>query len=63
MTDDQTSYRLNQMEQQAKAMAAELLPLRDTATDKRERKELSRRLKLARGIAKWARTRAGYERP
>lgn len=48
------------MERKAQAMLDELLPLRDAETDKRKRKELSRRIKLARSMRDWARTRAGY---
>jgi len=50
----------NDMERDAQSMLDKLLPLRDAATDKRERKDLSRRIKLARSMRDWARTRAGY---
>jgi hypothetical protein len=48
------------MERKAQEMLAELLPLRDAETDKRKRKVLSQRIKLARSMRDWARTRAGY---
>lgn len=60
MTEPRGPYAL---EQDALAIVAELLPLREAETDKRKRKELSRRIKTARTIAKWCRTRAGYVRP
>lgn len=50
----------NDMERKAQEMLAELLPLRDAETDKRKRKVLSQRIKLARSMRDWARTRAGY---
>lgn len=56
-------YSPYQMEQDAKAMLAELVPLREAETDRRKRKELSRRIKTARTMRDWARTRAGYVVP
>lgn len=53
-------YTPNDMEREAQAMLDELLPLRDAETDKRKRKELSRRIKMARSMRDWTRTRAGY---
>lgn len=50
----------NEMERETQRMLDELTPLRDSEMDKRERKELSRRIKLARSMRDWARTRAGY---
>ena len=52
-----------ELEQRANAIVAELLPLREAATNKRERKQLSSRIKTARFMARWARTRAGYVVP
>lgn len=53
-------YTPNEMERDANAMLAELLPLREGETDKRKRKQLSARIKSARIIRDWARSRAGY---
>lgn len=50
----------NRMAEEAEALLRELLPLRDAATDRRERKQLSSRIKSARIILNFARTRAGY---
>lgn len=55
-------YTPKQMERDAQAMLDELLPMRDAETDKRKRKQLSARIKSARIIRDWARTRAGYVR-
>lgn len=49
-----------QMEQEAIALLAKLIPEREAETDRRRRKELSRHIKLARTMRDWARTRAGY---
>lgn len=40
-----------------------LLAARDAAPTKRERKQLSSRIKTARMLLKWAKTRAGYVTP
>jgi hypothetical protein len=48
------------MERDAQALLDELLPLREAETDKRKRKDLSRRIKTARIMRNWARSRAGY---
>lgn len=50
----------NDIERQAQAILDELLPLRDAETDKRKRKQLSSRVKTARIMRNWARSRAGY---
>lgn len=50
----------NEMEREAQAMLDDLLPKREAETDKRKRKDLSRRIKTARIMRDWARTRAGY---
>lgn len=50
----------NEMEREAQRMLDELMPLREVEMDKHKRKELSRRIKLARSMRDWARTRAGY---
>lgn len=50
----------NLLAERAAAIVAELLPLRDAATDKRVRKDYSRRIKTARIMLKWAKSRAGY---
>lgn len=55
-------YSPNAMERDAQAILDKLIPLRDAATDKRERKQLSQRIKSARIMRNWARTRAGYVR-
>ena len=49
-----------QMEQEAIALLARLIPEREAETDKRKRKQLSGRIKLARSMREWARSRAGY---
>lgn len=53
----------NDMERDAQAMLDQLIPLRDAETDKRKRKQLSLRIKAARIMRDWARSRAGYVRP
>lgn len=53
-------YSPNDMERDAQALLAELLPLRGAEADKRKRKQLSSRIKAARLLRDWARTRAGY---
>lgn len=55
-------YSPNDMERDAQALLDSLIPQRDAETDKRKRKELSRRVKTARMLRDWARTRAGYIR-
>lgn len=45
--------------EKADQMVADLLAQRDAATTKRERKELSARLRSARIILRWAKSRAG----
>lgn len=52
----------NDMEREAQRVLDELLPLREAETDKRKRKQLSSRIKSARILRDWARTRAGYVR-
>lgn len=54
------AYTPNDMERDAQGLLDELLPLREAETDKRKRKQLSARIKSARIIRDWARTRAGY---
>lgn len=53
-------YSPNDMERDAQAILDELLPLREAETDKRKRKQLSSRIKTARIMRNWARSRAGY---
>jgi hypothetical protein len=53
-------YSPNEMERDAQAMLNELTPLRDAEPDRMKRKQLSARIKSARIIRDWARTRAGY---
>lgn len=50
----------NDMEREAQRILDELMPLREAETDKRKRKQLSSRIKSARMMRNWARTRAGY---
>lgn len=50
------------MEREAQRIINELLPLREAETDKWKRKQLSSRIKTARIMRDWARTRAGYVR-
>lgn len=52
-----------EIEQKARAILAELLPLRDAETDKRKRKQLSSRIKACRTLIEWCRARAGYRVP
>lgn len=56
-------YSPNELARDAQAILNRLIPLRDTATDKRERKQLSARIKTARILRDWARTRAGHVKP
>jgi predicted nucleic acid-binding Zn ribbon protein len=53
-------YSPNDMEREAVAWIAELVPLRNAETDKSKRKALSQRIKSARILRDWARSRAGY---
>lgn len=53
-------YSPNDMERDAQAILDELTPLRDTEGDKRKRKDLSGRIKTARIMRDWAKSRAGY---
>lgn len=53
-------YSPNDMEREAQALLDKLIPERDAETDKRKRKQLSGRIKTARILRDWARTRAGY---
>jgi hypothetical protein len=57
MTD---RFTPNDMEREAQRIIDELLPLREAETDKRTKKQLSSRIKTARMMRNWARTRAGY---
>lgn len=50
----------NLLAERASATLAELLPLRDAAKSKRERKGLSSRIRCARVLLHFAKTRAGY---
>ena len=50
----------NDMAREAQRILDEMLPLREAEADKRKRKDLSRRIKTARMMRDWARTRAGY---
>lgn len=52
-----------ELEQKALATLAELLPQREAETDKRQRKQLSSRIKTCRMLVKWCRTRVGYRVP
>ena len=54
-------YSPNDMERDAQALIDELLPLRNKARA-RERKQLSSRIKAARIMRDWAKSRAGYVR-
>ncbi len=42
------------------ALLPDLLAQRDVAATKRERKALNGRIRIARDLLKWAKTRAGY---
>jgi hypothetical protein len=53
-------YTPNQMAADAQALLDRLIPERDAETDKRKRKDLSSRIKSARILRNWAKTRAGY---
>lgn len=53
-------YTPNQLERDAEALMASLTSQRDAEMDKRKRKQLTARLKSARIMRDWARTRAGY---
>lgn len=53
------NYSPNDMARDAQALIDELTPLRDAAKG-RERKQLSARIKSARILRNWAKTRAGY---
>lgn len=53
-------YSPNDMERDAQAALDRLIPLRDAEKDRRKRKALSSRIKSARIIREWARSRAGY---
>lgn len=55
----ESSYTPMDMERDAMRLIDELTPLRDAAIG-RERKQLSSRIKAARIMRDWARTRAGY---
>ncbi len=57
-----TGYGPNNMELDAQALLDELIPQRDAEQDKRKRKQLSMRIKTARMVRNWARTRAGYRK-
>lgn len=54
-------YTPNQMARDAQALLDNLLPMRRAESDKRTRKALSQRIKTARMLRDWARTRAGYD--
>ncbi|HEX8443034.1 MAG TPA: hypothetical protein VF631_05240 [Allosphingosinicella sp.] len=47
----------------AEVTLPELIRLRDAATTKRERKHFSGRIRITRGLLRWAKTRAGYVQP
>jgi hypothetical protein len=53
-------YSPNDMERDAQAMLEQLLPLRNAERDKHKRRQLSLRIKSARIMRDWARSRAGY---
>lgn len=57
---DYPRYTPNQLEKDAEALIASLTPQRDAETDQHKRKQLTARLKSARILRSWARTRAGY---
>jgi hypothetical protein len=56
-------YTPNDMARDTQALLDRLIPERDSETDKSKRKELSRRIKSARILRQFARTRAGYVQP
>jgi hypothetical protein len=60
---DDPALTPNLLAERAAAIVADLLPLRDATKDKRERKRLSSRIKAARFLLNWAKTRAGYVAP
>lgn len=55
-------YTPNQLETDALAILAELVPLRDAEKRSGKRKALGARIKSARILLSFARTRAGYEK-
>ena len=50
----------NDLANEAGKLLAELLPIRDAENDSRKRKQLSSRIRAARILRDWAKTRAGY---
>ena len=62
MSDDKARRTPNSMAADMAATLADLLARRDAATDKRERKQLSSRIRAARTVIAWAKSRAGYAR-
>lgn len=50
----------NDSEREFQRVIDELTPLRDACTDKGERKQLNSRIRTARFLRNFARTRAGY---
>jgi hypothetical protein len=59
-THAREGYSPKEMERDAQAILDKLIPERDAETDKGKRKALSARIKTARIMRDWARTRAGY---
>jgi hypothetical protein len=51
---------LHKKAEEMEALILELIPQRDAAKDKREKKALSGRIKTARMLVKWVKSRAGY---
>lgn len=54
---------LNEMADECAALLPDLLAQREAATDKRERKALSSRIKTTRMLLRWCKSRAGYVAP
>lgn len=53
----------NKLAATCEARIPALIAERDAATTKRARKDLNRRLSLARSLLRWATSRAGYVQP
>lgn len=50
----------NAVAERCASLLPELLARRDATKDRRERKDLSRRIRSLRSVLSWAKTRAGY---
>jgi hypothetical protein len=57
---DQERYTPNQMAVDAEVLLARLISEREAEKDKAKRQQLTFRIKSARMLRKWAKTRAGY---